>query len=259
VGKRILWINPVGTNVFDGPMQNLFDQEKDPDTTVVVRSLNRGPHHLEYHYYSALVLPDTVHMLLLAEAEGFHASVVGCFYDPGLKECREVVGKMPVIFPAETCTYLAATMADRFSILVGRRKWIPVMRENVERYGLGHKLASFRELRMGVHDFQKNHHETQVRLLEQGRLAVEQDGAEAIILGCTAEYGFSQIMQKELGVPVLDATVTPLKFAEFKAGLQQRYGWSVSKRTNFETPPKHEIDAWDLVEQYPGLREAWRS
>jgi allantoin racemase len=257
MGRKILWINPVGTNGFDKVMYDLFQQEKMSDTTIEVRSLKRGPHHLEYHYYSALVLPDTLHMLKEAEKEGFDAAVVGCFYDPGLKECREVVESMPVIFPAEACTYLAATMADKFSILVGRQKWIPAMRESVERYGMGHKLASFRELCMGVYDFQKDPHETERRMIEQAKLAVEKDGAEAIILGCTIEFGFFRVLQKEIGVPVLDATITPLKFAEFKADLKNQYGWAASKKGGYETPPADELSNWGMSKQYEGFEKAW--
>jgi allantoin racemase len=255
MGRKILWINPVGTPVFDGEMLRLFEAERLPDTEVEVRSLERGPHHLEYHYYGALVLPDTLHLIKEAEREGFDAVVVGCFYDPGLKEAREVA-EIPVIFPAEACLYLAATMGDKFSILVGRRKWIPAMRENVERYGLGSKLASFKELCMGVHDFQKDPDKTRRRMLMLGREAVEQDGAEVLILGCTIEFGFFRDLQEELGVPVLDATVTPFKVAEFRADLKQRYGWSASKRGGYEAPPIEEIQAWGLPAQYPGLESA---
>jgi len=256
-GRRILWINPVGTDLFDAEMKQLFDAEKLPGTEVEVRSLKRGPHHLEYHYYGALVLPDVLHMLRQAEREGFDAAVVGCFYDPGLKEAREVVEHMPVIFPAESCSYLAATMADKFSILVGRRKWIPAMRELVERYGLGGKLASFKVLEMGVHDFQKNPPETERRMVALAREAVERDGAEAVILGCTIEFGFAQVLQREIGVPVLDATVTPFKFAEFKAELSQRYGWSASKRGGFESPTAAEIRSWELGAQYDDVEKVW--
>lgn len=255
--RRVLWINPVGTDAFDDEMRRLFDAEKMPGTEVEVRSLKRGPHHLEYHYYGALVLPDVLHMLREAEAEGFDAAVVGCFYDPGLKEAREVVTSMPVIFPAETCSYLAATMADKFSVLVGRRKWVPAMREIIERYGLGGKLAGFKILEMGVLDFQKDPPETERRMVELAREAVEKDGAEAVILGCTIEFGFAQVLQKEIGVPVLDATVTPFKFAELKADLKQRYGWAASKRGGFESPAATEISSWGLAQAYDGVNEAW--
>jgi len=196
--RRVLWINPVGSDAFDREMEELFEAERLPGTEVEVRSLKRGPHHLEYHYYGALVLPDVLHMLRRAEDEGFDAAVVGCFYDPGVKEAREVVTAMPVVFPAETCTYLAATMADRFSVLVGRRKWIPAMREAIERYGLGGRLASFKVLEMGVLDFQKDPPETERRMRALAREAVERDGAEAVILGCTIEYGFARRLQDDV-------------------------------------------------------------
>lgn len=256
-GRRVLWINPVGTDTFDAEMQSLFEVEKLPGTKVEVRSLKRGPHHLEYHYYGALILPDVLHMLRQAEDQGFDAAVVGCFYDPGLKEAREVVTSMPVVFPAETCGYLAATMADRFSVLVGRRKWIPAMREIIERYGLGGKLASFKVLEMGVHDFQKDPPETERRMVALAREAVQKDGAEAIVLGCTIEFGFARTLQDEIGVPVLDATVTPFKFAEFKADLRKRYGWAASKIGGFESPTAGEIQRWRLGEAYDGVSEAW--
>jgi allantoin racemase len=67
-----------------------------------------------------------------------------------------------------------------------------------------------------------------------------------LILGCTMELGFAMELQGLLGVPVLDATVTPLKFAEFKADLRQRFGWSHSKIGGFETPPELEIQEWSL-------------
>lgn len=256
--RRVLWINPVGSDAFDREMEELFEAERLPGTEVEVRSLKRGPHHLEYHYYGALVLPDVLHMLRRAEDEGFDAAVVGCFYDPGVKEAREVVTAMPVVFPAETCTYLAATMADRFSVMVGRRKWIPAMREAIERYGLGGRLASFKVLEMGVLDFQKDPPETERRMRALAREAVERDGAEAVILGCTIEYGFARRLQDDVGVPVLDATITPFKFAEFKADLRRRYGWAASKKGGYESPRREEIGAWGLAGSYDGVTEAWR-
>jgi Asp/Glu/hydantoin racemase len=243
---RIYWLNPVGTDDYDAVMVETLQRELGPDTEVVVESLSEGPCHLEYHYYGALVLPESIRRLQEAERDGFDAAVMGCFYDPGLKEIREVISEMPVVFPAETCTYLAATMGDRFSILVGRQKWIPSMRDSVERYGLAGKLASFVPLGLGVQDFQRDHDVTRSRMIAAGRKAIEQDHAEVLILGCTMEFGFAMELQALLGVPVLDATVTPLKFAEFKADLRRRYGWSHSKAGAYESPPELEIREWSL-------------
>jgi len=105
---------------------------------------------------------------------------------------------------------------------------------------------------MGVYDFQKDPHQTECRMLEEARQAVEQDGAEAIILGCTIEFGVFRTLQKEIGVPELDATITPLNFAELKAELHQRYSWPASKRGGFETPPKK-----SSVGACPSNMKAW--
>jgi allantoin racemase len=45
--SRVLWINPLGTDVFDEPIRELLESVRRPDTDVEVRSLARGPHHLE--------------------------------------------------------------------------------------------------------------------------------------------------------------------------------------------------------------------
>jgi allantoin racemase len=116
------------------------------------------------------------------------------------------------------------------------------MRDNVRRYGHGERLASFKVLELGVHDFQANPAETHRRILAAGREAVEQDGAEVIVLGCTAEFGFYEELQAELGVPVIDATVAPFKFAELLGELA-RLGWRTSEAGGYAPPPREELAA----------------
>jgi allantoin racemase len=120
------------------------------------------------------------------------------------------------------------------------------MRDNVRAYGYDHALASMRPLELGVHDFQADHQRTCDRLLGEGRKAVEQDGAEVLILGCTAEYGFYETVQKELGVPVIDAMLAPFKLAEMLAESAARFGWYPSRKGGSEAPPSDEVQAWRL-------------
>jgi allantoin racemase len=103
-----------------------------------------------------------------------------------------------------------------------------------------------RPVELGVHDFQADHERTCERLLGEGRKAVREDGAEVIILGCTAEYGFHQQMQAELGVPVIDAVLAPFKYAEFLAEMAQQFGWFPSRVWGSEPPPEEEVKAWGL-------------
>lgn len=247
---RVLYVNPVGTRIFDAEMREILQESAEKGTEVDVVSLRRGPWHLEYHYYESLVLTDILHTVKDAENRGYDAAVLGCFYDVGLQEAREVSERMVVTAPAESTMLTACSLGEKFSIIVGRRKWIPQMMSNVTRYGLGDRLASFKAIEMGVLDFQRKHDETRSRQMEAAREAVQNDGAEVVILGCTAEFGFWKELQRKLSVPVLDAVITPFKHAEYLAALVEKFGWSHSKLGGYESPPMEEISAWDLEKQY---------
>lgn len=246
---RLLWIDPIGADQFSPDMARILQQARREGTEVDVVSLAPDrPKHLEYHAYEALVIGDIVRLTYAASAE-YEAIVIGCFYDVGLREAREVSRQAVVTAPCQSATSIAAQLGNTFSVLVGRRKWIPRMRENIRIYGYEHHLASMRPLELGVHDFQADHDRTCDRLLTEGRRAVEEDGAEVLILGCTAEYGFHETMQAELNVPVIDAVLAPFKMAEFLAETAARFGWYPSRKWGSEAPPAEEIEAWGLFQE----------
>ena len=230
-----------------------------PGSSLTRIGFARGPRHLEYHYYETLVLPDLLHSLVEAERQGYDAAIIGCFYDLGLQEGRELTTRMVVSAPCESSIHLAATLGDRFSIIVGRRKWIPQMHDNVRRYGLESKLASFRTIDLWVPQYHQDEAETARRFYEQGRKAVEEDGAEVIVLGCTASAGFYAELRDALGVPVIDSAIAALKYAEYLVDLRDRFGLSHSKRGGYESPPEYELERWGLREQYEpqDIRDLW--
>ena len=162
--------------------------------------------------------------------------MIGCFYDTGLRPAREVTSRLAVAAPCEAALHIASTLGDSFSVVVGRRKWVPEMRDNVIRYGYGNRLASFKVLELGVHDFQADPAETHRRIASAGREAVELDGAEVVALGCTAEFGFFEQLQNELGVPVIDATVAPFKYAELLGDVS--LGSAGCRARSAATPPR---------------------
>ena len=248
---RILWIDPIGIDAYSAEMLQLLEEARRPETDVHVVSLpGDRPRHLEYHAYEGLVVGDIVR-LTYAHAADYDALVIGCFYDVGLREAREVSGQAIVTAPCQAATAIARNLGNTFSVLVGRRKWIPKMRENVRLYGHAHALASMRPLGLGVHDFQADPRRTMERLLDEGYKAVHEDSAEVLILGCTAEYGFNQTMQQELGVPVIDAVTAPFKYAEFLAETAHRFGWHPSRMWGSEAPSNEEIAAWGLFDEQP--------
>lgn len=257
--KKILWINPVGGTDFNDPIEEVLIDAKQIDTEIKVVSLadKTGPKHLEYHIYEDLVMPETLNIIKQAEKDGFDGAVIGCFYDPSLDTAREITDDMIVMAPAEAGMSLATHYGDKFSIIVGRRKWIPQMEANVVKNGLKDKLASFRSVGLGVLEFHEDEEKTRRIIKEEARKAVEEDNAEVIILGCTIQFGFYKVLQEELGVPVIDSVVAPFKYTEFLAELYKKFGWKHSKIGGFESPPAREIEEWNLVEDYASMKDVW--
>lgn len=252
--RKILNIVPVkGQGLLPRMETDAFAQ----DTEINTVTLERGPSHVEYHYYEALMLVDMLHVIKKAENDGYDAAVISCFYDPGLAEAREITQRLVVAAPCEAAVHIASTLGHKFSIIVGRRKWIPQMNDTVVRYGFKDRLASFKSVDLGVPEFHQDEQETIRRFIEVGTEAVDKDEAEVVILGCTAASGFYRDLQRELGVPVIDASIAALKYAEFLIDVRDRLGWGHSKIGGYESPPLHEIEEWDLAGQYDFGPQLW--
>ncbi|WP_312108245.1 aspartate/glutamate racemase family protein [Brevibacillus reuszeri] len=248
MSTKLLYIDPIYSDEDVGLFESHFRKMVEQDTEIDVISLGnkKGPLHLEYNCYEVLAMPDLIRQVIKAEQDGYDGTIIGCFYDPALRACREVSRKMVISAPAEASLQLSATIGESISIIVGRQKWIPQIRENVQKYGFSHKLASIRPLEMGVLDFQKDHEYTMNQIRKAAKEAIEQDGADVLVLGCTAELGFYEKLQEEFRIPVIDVSLAAVKYAEFSVNVGRKLGWSQSKRVGFQSPPMVEAIGFGL-------------
>ena len=243
---RILYIRPVADSSHAMDISEVLQEAARSDTTVDVVSLSKDrPRHLEYHAYEAIAVADIVKHVRAA-ANKYDGIVLGGFYDMGLLAAREISGDTIVTAPCESATAMARSLGQRFSILVGRAKWIPRMTDTVHHYGHARALCSMRAIDMTVTAIRNDSDKTLEKLTEQGHLAVEDDGAEVIILGCTAKHGLYKTLENRIGVPVIDSMVAALKYAEFLAECKTRFGWRPSRVGGSEPPPEQEIQTWGL-------------
>ncbi len=247
-----MYINPIGFDAYDGFFADMIRAHKLPDTEVHVASLPSvvgAMDNLEYRTYNSLIAAEVIKAVRQASSEGFDALILGCFYDPFLLNAREISGDMVVIGPCQSSIEIAMKLSNKFSVIIGQKKWEYEMNHTVESYGYGRHLASFRNVNMNVCDFQKDHDITASALFEAAKLAVEEDYAESIILGCTCEFGFYETIQKELQVPVIDPSLAALKQAEQAARLSKNYGWKPSRKWSCEAPPENDLKRFGLFQE----------
>ena len=168
---KLMYLNPVGTDAYDAVFADMARTYKQPGTEVHITCLadpGGSFTHIEYRAYETIVSRGIIQATRQAAREGFDALAIGCFYDTGLHDAREISGEMIVTAPCLASCEIAASLANRFGIIVGRRKWVNQMNAVAREHGYGERLSGFYHVELGVNDFQTDHAETERRLVAAG-------------------------------------------------------------------------------------------
>jgi len=229
---RIMVINPNTSESMTEHIRRELERIKGTETELTVTNPLHGPVSIESAYDEAHAIPPTLELVKQAEKEGYDAVVLACFADPGLEAARELVS-IPVVGIEESTLHVAAMLGHKFSIMASLCQRVPSRMEHVVRLGLESRLASVCPLDMSVLEMDAEPERTKARIMKVAEAAVQEDGAEVIILGCAGLAGYAADIERELGVVVLDPTPIALKMAELLVSL----GLHHSKRGLYAPPP----------------------
>ena len=134
---KIMYLSPVAHRAgHDDLFADMARDYKLPGTEVHVTSLPDTVgrfNHIEYRSFEGMVTAGIIRATRAAAREGFDALVIGCFYDTALAEAREISGEMIVTAPCAASCEIAASLANRFGVIVGRRKWVDQMKATATR------------------------------------------------------------------------------------------------------------------------------
>lgn len=220
------------SEVFEEITRRELEVAKREDTEISIASLDKGPSSIESSYDEEIAAPWILEKVKEAEEKGFNAVIIDCMGDPAIHAAREIVD-IPVIGPCQASLTIASTICDKFSVITVLDRLLPLFRRKIREYGFEGKLSSVRSVEVPVLELEKRREEVKARLLSESRKALEEDGAEAIILGCTGMVGMAKELQENLKVPVIDPAVASIKMAEILVDM----GISQSKR-GYPKPPE---------------------
>lgn len=168
------------------------------------------------------IIGGRVVLEILAEREAeFDGAVVAAFGDPGLGAARELMS-IPVVGLAEASMLMACPLGRRFSIVSFSSRLEPWYRECVEWNGLGARLASIRMLDAKVADIGRVQAENEDLLVELACRAVEQDGAEVVILAGAPLAGLASRVRERVPVPLVESVAASIHLTESLVALQPR-------------------------------------
>ncbi len=206
----ILLINPNSTASMTTGIEKAARAAALPETVVKAVNPEGTPPAIEGYADDALAVPAVL-ALAEAEAERWDAMIIACHGDPGLNALRERLVN-PGIGEASFLT--ACAVGRRFSVLSLLPRLIPKKRDQVGRAGLSDRLASIRALGVGAVESYQGRDRLMDRYRAEGQAAVREDGADCLVLGCAGMVGVAEVLQRDLGIPVVDPVVAAVKLAE---------------------------------------------
>ena len=225
-------INPNTSTQMTDMIRRSAEQAKSAGTELLCTQLDHGPFYANCAYDNIAVSYEMAKIIIRdEEMGGYDAYVVASFADPGLDAVRELTEK-PVVGIAEAAIHFAAFLGYKFTIINSMPRLEKIFMEKVRMVGAADRLASIRLPLHQVSDFLEGSAAAREMLVATARSAIEEDGAEVIILGGGMLAGYSDFLTGEVGVPVLDGVKCAVKLAESMAAL----GLKTSKIKSFAPP-----------------------
>lgn len=204
-----------------------------------------------------------------AEAAGYDAFALGCFFDPALHEARSLVD-IPVVSLTETCMLTACSLGRRFAVVALTDFQKMLSEDLAEQYGLTGRLAGVVAMAPTVSLFDLESEGEQLESIRRRfRLACDQAyalGAEVIIPGDGVLNEFlvrHDLLAVDGGV-VLDSLGVLFQHAAFLARARSSGCLDVSRRLLYAKPTAPMLDhmrgrraALNLAERdFSGLPQA---
>lgn len=210
---RLLVINPNTNPAVTALVAAAAEGAVAPGTMLDVLNPPRGPFSIETAEHRKAAIPEI--LALVDSRPAFDACVLACFDDLCLDRLRVKTGK-PAVGACEAGIALARTMAGRFSVITTVHAAVPSIERLLERYGAG-DICTVRAAGIGVAAAAGDTQETEARIFEAVKLAIEQDGAEAILLGSGGLTGRAGAIAAAMSLPVIDGVAAAVRLAESAA------------------------------------------
>lgn len=153
---------------------------------------------------------------LRAESEGYDAVCIDTVSDSGMYPLRSRLN-IPVFGPGQVSFHLASILGHQFSIITMFEGWLHAYRKTLNEYGLWNKVASMRHIdtRPDVSELLDGKEEIIFGKLErESRQAIEEDGADVIVLGSTTMHQSYDYLKERLPVPVINPGLVMYKLCE---------------------------------------------
>ncbi len=183
-----------------------------PNTEITIVAPDGCPPSTESEKDELIAASAVFSEVVKAQEEGYDAVTIDCTLEPGLNAARKA-SQIPVVGAGEAALCLSLLFGERFSVIMPTPTSIGPMVAKIRQMGLWERAASVRAVSLHVLEL-GDYDRTLTEVYDEARRAVDVDGAEVIVLGCTVMGPIADALAQRLGVPVIEPGTAALKLAE---------------------------------------------
>ena len=187
-----------------------------PNTEVECVAVRNSATILDCYYEDLVFDMYITEAGLRAEEEGYDAVIMDTVSDSGLWALRSRL-TIPVIGPGMVSYLVGALLGKRFSIVTMWDKWNHLYEKNLVLYDLKQKCASIRAVNIPPDLealFTGKEQEMFETLTAEAQKAIDEDGADVILLGSTTMHQAGDYMSAHLPAPVINPGPVAIKLTE---------------------------------------------
>jgi allantoin racemase len=237
---RILVVNVNTTATMTEGIRRSAVAASAPGTEIVALTPAIGSPSVESSFESflaAVAVMDSV----VTYPGSFDAVIQAGFGEHGKEGLQELIDQ-PVVDIAEAAAGIAMSIGARYSVVTTVRRAVPWLEDRLKGAGLFDKCVSVRAAGLSVLEVEADPQGAVKAIVEEARKAVDEDGAEVIVLGCGGMAGLAEGIEETMKVPVVDPVAAGVAIAESLV----RLGLRTSKVNSLATPPEKDVIGWPL-------------
>jgi allantoin racemase len=235
---RILVVN---VNTTESITETIAQQARavaSPGTEIVGLTPYFGAESVEGNfesYLAAIAVMDRV----MAYDQPFDAVIQAGYGEHGREGLQELLN-VPVVDITEAAASTAMFLGHAYSVVTTLDRTVPLIEDRLKLAGLYQRCASVRASGMAVLELEEDPLAAMEAIVRQAELAIREDKAEVICLGCGGMAGLDEQIRQRTGVPVVDGVTAAVTIAESLV----RLGLSTSKIRTYATPRPKKVIGW---------------
>jgi allantoin racemase len=216
---RLALINPNTSAQHTAEMAAAASAALPDNAEVKALTAPRGPSSIETAAEEVIAAAEVIE--LVRGTDDVDAYLVACFSDPAVEPARELT-EAPVVGIGEAAYRAALMVSRRFAVITTLARGIPDIENAMDRLGVRAGCVGVLPLGIPVAEQGAEFGATNEAIVAAGRRAVDELGAEALVLACGGMAQVEAVVRERVGVPATNGVAfgALLTYALWRAGLR---------------------------------------